>query len=404
MRILFLSPFVPFPPHDGGRLRIYELIRGLGDRHRLDLLTLTDGSDDHAEAIGELERRGLRVEGVRASESMLATIRRAVLRRRSVYAMRFYSSEFAAVLSARLRAEPYDVVQCEYSFMGLYASASTTATGARWVLDAHNVDFRLYQQLAARSAARRGIAYRLYARREAARRRAEEAMIWSSMDHVLTVSEVDGSFVRELAPATPVTVIPNGVDTSAFPYQPDSAKTSAGAVFIGKMDYRPNAEAVMWFCDEVLPLVLREEPGFKLTIVGANPGSEILALGERKAIHVVGPVPDTRPYLRDATLAVVPLLAGTGTRLKVLEALASGRAVVSTEVGCEGLDVADGEHVLVSNRPDGFAQHVVRLLREPSLRASIANKGRTLVEERYTWSSMIARLESVYGGLERAGT
>jgi polysaccharide biosynthesis protein PslH len=239
-----------------------------------------------------------------------------------------------------------------------------------------------------------GLAYRAYAHRELKLRRREELRACHRMDRVLTVSEEDRRALRTELPGLEAAVVPNGVDLERF--SPAGEPKGASAVFVGKMDYRPNVDAVRWFCAEVLPRVRAAVPGFVFTVVGSRPVSAVRELGRLPGVRVTGRVAETRPYVRDAAIAVVPLRAGSGTRLKILEALAMGRPVVSTTLGCEGLDTVDGAHLAVADSPEGFAERVVRLLRHDGERARLGRHGRQLVAERYGWTASVARLEATY--------
>jgi glycosyltransferase involved in cell wall biosynthesis len=162
------------------------------------------------------------------------------------------------------------------------------------------------------------------------------------------------------------------------------------------MDYRPNVDGVRWFVDEVLPRIRSQEPSFELAVVGRNPAAAVTALGARDGVSVIGAVPDPVPYLHGAAVAVVPLRAGSGTRLKVLEALAAGTPVVSTPLGVEGLDVVAGRHVEVAEGAEGFAAAVLGLLHDPARRAGLATEGRRLAEESYGWPAAVEALLQVH--------
>jgi glycosyltransferase involved in cell wall biosynthesis len=167
------------------------------------------------------------------------------------------------------------------------------------------------------------------------------------------------------------------------------------------MDYRPNVRAALWFCTEILPTIRRTRAECAISIVGAQPTPAIRALERLPGVTVTGPVADTRPYVTAAAVTVVPIRAGSGTRLKILEALALGRAVVSTTAGCEGIDVVDGEHLLVADEPDLFARYVVRLLGDAAERARLGAAGRRLVEARYGWDAAVAAVDTVFAAVAR---
>jgi polysaccharide biosynthesis protein PslH len=390
VRVLVLSPFPPWPP-DGGRIRIRELVRGLAAVHDVSLLALSDGGPEDEAGMAALEEEGIPIEAVVSRPDRRVVAAGAVLAGRSVHGSLVRSPQLRRRLADRLADGSVDVVQCELSSMAAYRDVGRRVP---WVLDALNVEFRVNESLA--RTARASIGYRWYARREARCRRREELAAWRAVDHVVTVSEDDRRIVEDLAPGSPVTVVPNGVDLARLRPPTGAADLPPRAVFVGKMDYRPNVEGIGWFVDEVLPRIRERVPAFELAVVGRNPAPAVAALGARDGVSIVGAVPDPTPHLHGATVAVVPLRAGSGTRLKVLEALAAGTPVVSTPLGVEGLDVVAGRHVLVAEGTEGFAGAVVALLGDRDRRAGLARAGRRLVEERYGWPAAVQTLLEVH--------
>ena len=213
-------------------------------------------------------------------------------------------------------------------------------------------------------------------------------------DRCTTVSEIDRQLLLKANPRLRVDVIPNGVDIQK--YQPLPAENASPTLlFIGNMGYPPCVDAVLYFCREIFPLIRRKIGAAELWIVGRDPRPEVLQLNG-DGVHVTGRVDDVIPYYRQSAVCVVPLRAGGGTRLKILEAMALGRPVVSTTIGCEGLDVVDGEHLLIADTPEQFAEKTVRLLTDRQLYQHIAANGRQLVEDRYDWDKIAGRLMDVY--------
>jgi glycosyltransferase involved in cell wall biosynthesis len=314
-----------------------------------------------------------------------------------MYASLYWSAEFSTTLHTVLEQSAFDIVQCEFSYMGGYAPRRPRYDRAKWLLDAHNIEHRLNETLSRTSEGLAGLAYRIYADREARLRRREELEACLRVDRVVTVSAIDREILLREAPGLEVDIVPNGVDLDWFDTSGGSESARRpSAVFVGKMDYRPNVDAVRWFCREILPLVKSRVPAFVFTICGNDPVESVLALGKIEGVVVTGRVPDTRPYLEDAAVAVVPLRAGSGTRLKVLEAMAMGRPVVSTPIGAEGLDVVSGEDFAEADSPNEFAARIIDLLDNPDERERLGRAGRDLVEASYGWPAVVARLERVY--------
>jgi glycosyltransferase involved in cell wall biosynthesis len=166
------------------------------------------------------------------------------------------------------------------------------------------------------------------------------------------------------------------------------------------MDWYPNEDAVAFFADEVLPRIQETVPDVAFSIVGGNPSARVQKLAERERVVVTGRVPEIKPYFAEATVFVVPLRIGSGTRLKILEALAMGKAIVSTTVGAEGLDLRDGEEILIADEPTAFADAVIRLLTDSELRRRVGETGRIRVEQDYDWRSIGKKLYTLYESLK----
>jgi len=396
VKCLLLTPFVPHPPIDGGRVRMLALLEALAERCEVDVLALAREERDR-EAVAALRERGFDVEAVFEEQPSPVAIARGVARGSSLYLAKYRSRRFGEALAARLRASRYDVVQCEYPYTGQYR-LSTPRSGARWVLDAHNVEHSLSRQLGELSGQGRPI-YRLYARRETAARRREEVNICRAMDAVVTVSENDRAALAAVVPGLRPAVVANGVDLDRF--SPDRERESARptGVFVGKLDYRPNVDALRWLTSAIVPQVRRRIPEFELIVVGSGDSRHVESWCREPGVRFVGPVEDVLPHLQEAWVAVAPLRAGSGTRLKILEALAAGCAVVTTPVGHEGLETVADKHLLVASDTDGFAESVARLCLEPELRLRVAHAGRELVEQRYGWGRAGDLLVTLYEGL-----
>ena len=403
LKCLFVSPFLPYPPEDGGRIRIYELLRNLAERQHVEVLTFVDPRSDSEERIEQLVALGLTVHAVpHPSVRTLVAAARAATHRRSLYASIYESDALGDRLRSLVRSNAYDIVQCEFAYMAQYAPQRRVHSRPRWVFDAHNVESQLSHSIAESGTS---LAYRLYARREARLRRAEELEYARRVDRVVVVSANDRDALVQQLPTLDVDVVPNGVDVDRFaPSDAPEPGRRPSAVFVGKMDYRPNVDAVRWFCSEILPRVRMSEPRFGLTICGSEPTRAVMELAKLPGVSVTGRVPDVRPYVDEAALVVVPLRAGSGTRLKILEALALGRAVVSTSIGAQGLDVVPGEHLELADDPGAFSEAVLRLIGDPAWRERLGRSGRRLVVERYAWSALASRLEAIHHELLESET
>ncbi len=263
------------------------------------------------------------------------------------------------------------------------------------VLFEHNVEYQIWQRLAGieRSPLKRGlleVEWRKVMTREAA--------ACAAADLTIAVSEDDRRRLSELAPQAQTASIPTGVDTAYF-RRNGTPEVPGRIVFTGSMDWRPNEDAVLYFIDAMLPAIRREVPSVSLAIVGRNPTQRLRDAAARVGALVSGTVDDVRPWMDAGSVFVVPLRAGGGTRLKIFEALAMEKPVVSTTLGAEGLALAPGREFVAADEPNDFVREVVSLLRDPARRRALARAGRRLVEEKYSWGHVAREFE---GHLESA--
>ncbi|MBI4759040.1 MAG: glycosyltransferase [Chloroflexi bacterium] len=416
MRILFLTPGLPYPPNKGTSIRNYNLIKQLSARHEVHLLSFV-WSEEELAWLPALR------ECCQSIETVMAPRRGFPRRALSVFlsplpdmALRLPSPEFRAKLAVMLGREPFDLVQVEgielaqYGLDLINGDISLIHPAPSSVFDNHNAEYVLQQrawEIDRRYPLRWAGA--LYSFIQWRKLRAYEAMVCRSFDKVIAVSEADRNALHRIVPQVDIAVVPNGVDCALFSSQvpadaypaPESRiKHEASLIFTGTMDFRPNIDAVTWFCQEVLPLIKKDIFHVHFYIVGKSPPPEVRRLGEDPAVTVTGYVDDVRPYMIHSRVYVVPLRMGSGTRLKVLQAMAMGIPVVSTTAGAEGIAARPGEDILIADDPTTFAQQVVSLLNDEERRKKMAARGRALMEASYDWAVIVPRLERVYSQLK----
>jgi glycosyltransferase involved in cell wall biosynthesis len=289
----------------------------------------------------------------------------------------------------------FDVVIIEHTIMGLYLEALPPALRKRtaWLL--HDID---YDKLKRISHLEPGTIRKLQLKGRSIMMRSWMPRFADRFGLCVTVSDMDRRLLVSANDRLKVEVSPNGVDTHRYNPLPEEEGAPA-LLFVGNMGYGPNIDAVDYFCRRILPLVQRGVPDTELWIVGTNPPARVKALCGG-AVHVTGGVEHIEPYYSRCKVCIVPLRAGSGTRLKILEAMALARPVVSTTLGCEGLDVADGVHVLLADSAQGFAEKTVELLVKPELRRRLAAKARELVVSRYDWDTIAERLQEILSQLK----
>lgn len=406
MRLLFLTPQVPYPPHQGASLRNWAFIRELSRRHEVHLFALLAPGQSSADRATQTVREQV------ASLTLMPQPRRSMARRlwqllaspRPDLALRLWHPEIADALVQTLRAHTFDIVQVEgLELLALCEPWLKQADGPRWVYDAHNAEADLQASAwrADRHTPRRWHAA-AYSFIQWHKLRRYEAIMLPRFHGLTCVSDADADSLAALSGRRPL-VVPNGVDTDHFapgrvPPHPD-LRTHPAVVFTGKMDFRPNVDAVLWFAHEIWPAVRTAVPEARFWIVGQRPTQAVQALSDIEGIHVTGAVPEIEPYIEGAAVVVAPLRMGSGTRLKVLQALSMARPMVSTALGCAGLGLRNEEHLAIADTPEAFAFNIVRLLTNQREAAAMAARAREYVRTHYDWRVLVPRLETLYTSL-----
>jgi glycosyltransferase involved in cell wall biosynthesis len=385
-KLLVLDEEFPFPTNNGKRTRSFNLYARLAKR--FDVRYVGYGEPASAAAIAlrshgitpiAVERRLPSKQGISFYLRLLANLTSPL-----PYIVTSHRSN-AFHEAVRVEADRFrpDLVIAEWTPYAIYART----VNAPRLLSTHNIEadiWRRYFETESNLFRRAYIAEQW----RKVRRFERDALGW--VDGTTAVSDPDRAGLLQQRSDLVVEVIPNGVDLDYFATLPGSS-ARRNLVFTGSMDWRPNQDAARYFVREILPLLQREVPDVECTFVGRSPPPDIARLADVPGIHITGTVDDVRPFVSRAAVYVVPLRIGGGSRLKILEAMAMGRAVVSTTVGAEGLDVTHGRNVLLADDPTSFAASVVQLLHDPIQCADLAAEGRLLVESTYGWDRLALR-------------
>jgi sugar transferase (PEP-CTERM/EpsH1 system associated) len=399
MKVLFLSQIVPYPPHGGVLQRGYNLLRELGreaEVHLLafvhpDVLPTPAAIEQSRQALGafcqHVEYFRLWPKASKLHQTAGLAMSAASPQPFSVIAHR--SAEYQRRTDAVLASAPFDIVHADTVALSQFVRADVRVPA---VLTHHNIESMLMER---RARVEKGWLARRFLEREAAKLRAYEAAESPRFDVNVVVSVPDGDALGTIAPGVRTAVVPNGVDVDYFSPQPD--RETPALVYTGGMNMFANRDAVLWFCTEVWPRITASVPEVKFFAVGQDPPPELRDLSARDPrITVTGFVDDIRPYVSQAAVYVVPLRVGGGTRLKVLDAMAMGKALVSTAIGCEGIAVRPDEHLVVADTPDAMAAATIALLNDPARRQALGAAARRLVEQRYAWRVVGGQLLEAY--------
>lgn len=401
-RVLLLTPQVPYPPEQGTSLRNWHIVQALAEEHDVTLLSFSERESENG------------LETLRGLVQVLTLIpapRRSAWRRMAGLllsdepdmALRLRSDQFTVALRESLRSQLFDVVQIEgLELAHTIITIRETLPEVRILLDCHNAEAELQRRAMAADAGHfRRLPAALYSRLQVSRLERFERWACRSADRVVAVSDGDRHALARYLPADEsVTVIPNAVDVAEYARPVTVAPNQRSDVlFTGKMDYRPNVDGVLWFADEVWPLIRQSNPGATWFIVGQKPHARLDRLRQLPGVTLTGYVPTVMPYLAGAKVYVVPLRVGSGTRLKIIEAMAAALPIVSTTVGAEGFEVLSGRELMLADSATEFAATVVNLLNDEEERARLGEAGRRFAD-RYDRQQMKSAFRALYASLD----
>lgn len=391
MKILWVKSELLHPIDKGGRIRTYQVLKQLEKDHHITYLCLAASTDpqESFEKASEYCHRLITVpwsEPTKRTPAFFVDLAKNLADPLPYVQAKYRSELMRGHISRLARTGEVDVVICDFLTPSQNVPADLPCPT---VLFQHNVETILWKRLHENqeSLPRRAYFYGQYLKM-----RRFEGQECRRYDAVATVSTTDSDAIRNLHGVADVFDVPTGVDTEYF--SPGTSERDPDElVFTGSMDWMPNEDAMLYFAEKILPLVEREAPGVKVTVVGRNPTPKVVALArENRRFSLTGWVEDVRPFIDRAAVYIVPLRVGGGTRIKIYEAMGMARAVVSTTIGAEGLPVKDGEEILLADEPKAFADSVVRLLRDREARARIEAAARKAVVERFGWDKAAAAL------------
>ena len=385
MHLLYLTSAFPLPNY-GNNMRTWSMLEALAaEGHGVTLLTFGQPGefDAHAGALRQVcqnvEVIPLVLDGPSSTRNYLKLFLGLFCAQAST-ARRYASPEMRARIQDQMARNSYHAVLCD----GLYTAFNLPTTRLPVLLYSHNVEHLIFQRYVALE---RNPLKRFYAWSEMRKLEKWEQEVCQRAAMVLACSEDDQRMLRSLCPGVRVMVVPNVVDLER--YEPRYDTASHSIIFQGVMDWFPNRDAVEFFVTQIFPLLRREVPDARFIAAGRNPSSEMLArFSGLPGVKFTGTVPDIRPYMEQSAICAVPLRIGSGTRLKILEAAAAGKAIVSTRLGAEGLHFEDGIEIVLVDDPQGFADALKSLLLNPTKRASLGRAARRRVEQDYGYANL----------------
>jgi polysaccharide biosynthesis protein PslH len=394
MHILMVCRDIPYPLNAGYKIRTYNLLKRLAEANAVHLVCYDLNGDAAGRAAGlscYCSSVSLVKEPKTPKIRQIPQIMRNMLEGQPLCVKYSKSEAMRRAISEVMEARQIDLVHFDDPYIASNCNFSKHPAIKKTVTF-HDIDSEKYR--------------RMYKIQNSAGKRVMllfdlmmmkhwEKSVLKNADLSIVMSQLDRDALMAHGVGADISVIPNGVDTQRLQFlqAPSASETIS---FFGALDYHPNEDAALYFCDEMLPLILQENPAAQFCIVGRNPGRKLVGAGAHPNISVAGNVDDVVPYYRKSSVAVVPLRAGGGTRLKILEAMALGCPVVSTTLGAEGLDLTDGEHILLADTPQQFARRTLELMKNCALRERMALAARSFVEGRYNWDKIAASMLECY--------
>lgn len=395
MNVLMTCPNFNMPPTHGGGLRVFNLLKQVARRHTVHVLTMYRPQDEPVTATeADLRPWAASVRRVPRPVSIAFRVQNAVrsLAGGAPYTIaNFRFPAFEAALRETLRDRRIDLVHAH----NLHTAQYYAACGVPVLFDCQNLNVWLWDRYAD---TQRNPLRRHFARRQAVLLRQFEPRVHQAVTATTMCSDGERDQARAWSPGAAIHTIPNGVDLTYFAPQPEREEKPNTLVFTASFDAPQNDDAARWLLREVFPRIIARRPDARLFLVGRNPSAALCAAAGPR-VTVTGMVPDVRPYVAEASVFIAPIRIGSGTRLKILEAMAMGKSVVSTTVGAEGIDYTEGTHLAIADTPDAFAERVVQLFDRDDERRALGRAGRELVTATYDWNTIGDRLEGVYAGI-----
>lgn len=392
MKILMLTPYLPYPLLSGGQIRTYNLLKQLAKSHQVTLFSLIK-DDSEREFVPELEQYCHQVRVFKRSKQPF-TLRNIIKTALSSYpflVMRNHVPETIKAVKKELATGEYDLIHAETFYMMPHIPSTTIPT----ILAEQTIEYLGYESYAQNT---RWFPLKPFLYFDILKIKHWEKHFWQSCTKLIVMSQEDKEFIgSEIGDHQKIEVVSNGVDSAWFAQKPKKLPKDPTILSVGTFNWLPNVEAVNFLIQEVWPLIKKQMPSAKLWVVGNSPTKDIFDYQRRDpSIKVTGGIPDIRDAFNGAHVLVAPVFSGKGTRYKVLEALAAKTPVVATEIAVEGLGVRHEEHVLTDNTAEGLARETLRLLNSPSLRSRLAARGRAFVSSYYDWKTISKRLDAIY--------
>ncbi len=399
MNILQIAPRIPYPLNDGSAIGVYNITRHLHlAGHEVTLLALNTQKHHQPPSVMSSVCADVRTVDIDTTVKPLDALYH-LLTGGTYIVERFISKDFSRLIASTLAEKQFDVVHMDSIYVAPYIGAIKQATSAPVILRAHNVEYQILQRLASNM---KPSAKKLYMGNMAARLKRFEQKYFQRFDGILAITPEDFGSIRSLGYTGPMEIMPGGVDLAMFSPQPQITTKARTVFFFGGLEWAPNIEAVHWFMSKVFPDFRRAFPDVELHIGGKNPPNDILAYAEQPGVFVHPNVPSAPGFMQSYDIMIVPLLSGGGMRLKIVEAMAMGKAIISTPIGAEGIAVQHSDNILLAESPREFLDAITLCLNNNTLKEQLQRQALSTVRKLYSWEKVIETAMRLYSRLRTA--
>lgn len=397
MKILLLCNKSPWPPLEGGPIAMNAMVTGLLKAgHQVKVLAINSNKYKiDLQSVQEDFRKQTRLETIYIDLSIKpwpALIN--LIKGNSYHVVRFITKEFTNALTAILKSEEFDIIQFETLFTSPYLPLIRRLSGAKVILRAHNIEHLLWQRIAAGC---RNPVKKIYLNHLASTLKLFEIKMLNQVDGIAAITEKDAEFFRQAAPGIPVTAIPFGIDTreGALPVTKPYLISHPTLFHLGSMNWIPNQEGISWFIRKVWPEVHAKNPELKFHLAGRKMPPWLKNLKE-PGIVVDGEVPDAKAYMQSHSIMVVPLFSGSGIRIKIIEGMLAGKAIITTSIGAEGIAFTDGLHLLIANDAECCIKEIEKCLKTPRLIEELGQNAQELVIKNHDNDKLMRKISDFY--------
>ncbi len=395
MNILLLCNKSPWPPKEGGPIAMNAMVTGLMEAgHLVKVLAINSNKYNIPEdSIPGEYRRRTRFETVYIDLSVKpwpAFLN--LFTGRSYHVERFISEDFSSILISILKTEKFDIIQFETLFTTPYLPLIRKLSSAKLVLRAHNIEHLIWKRIAAKS---RNPLKKLYLIHLWKTLRKYELEMLKQVDGIVSITGKDADSFGKMAPDTPVIGLPFGIDTGKTVAVIPAARQPVTLFHIGAMNWIPNQEGIRWFLQKVWPVLLKKYPDLKFHLAGREMPAWLKNL-KMKGVVIDGEVPDAAIYMGNHSIMVVPLFSGSGIRIKIVEGMLAGKAIVTTAIGAEGIDCNNGENILIADNRDAFIEKIGLLLENPSLIPEFGGKAHQTVIRNHDNRQLMRKISDFY--------